>query len=253
MATKRRQVRKRQTRRRRQAGGGTEEDYEIIRTIYAHNGDPGAMIAAIYTTKALYNKCTEYPPASQLGKGQVIPVRYARPKGMKPLNSVLRCAYNMFDIYAGKARGSESERAEWEMARQLCMKLKQAFQTFTDADYDPETRMGPSKGKQKKADNLFERIGQFIYEMSGAKAERERANFERRARAVEAERMEAGRARMMTETRRTERSAASTAPATSAAPCGGAGCNTRNAAAFDPMVVSAKNAYLAGKGPVEFW
>jgi hypothetical protein len=215
MVTKRRQIRKRQTRRRRQTGGGEAEDREIIRTIHTEVKDAGVMIAMIYKTKSIYDKCTEYAPASPLGRGHVIPDRYSRPKaGMKPLNSVLRCAYNFFDIYANKARGNNAEPPEWEMARQICQKLNESFWIFMAADYDPEHRIAPSKAKVKKADNLFGRISHFIEVLSGpSRAEMEAAARERVARGEELERKEAERARKIAEEARKTKK-----------PCGGAGC-----------------------------
>lgn len=172
MATTRRQLRKRQTRRRRvsrrQVGGTVEEDYTIIRTIHRHISNPGEMIAAIYTTRGLYAKIPDSPPGSAIGE-DVIPEHYARPHPkMKPLNSVIKGAFNFFQPYAGRARGSESERAEWEMAKQINNKLSLAFLIFIGTNTRTVMERGvahsipASTTKLKQANKLFGDIARSI-------------------------------------------------------------------------------------------
>lgn len=162
--TRRRHPQRRQTRRpHRQTGGAIEEDYEIIRSVYRYIDDPGVMIAAIYNTRELYEKCTSHAPKSLLGgkraRDIAVPDRYARPEPrMKPLNSVLRCAFNFFDRYADKARGDDAEPGEWAMAKRINIELEAVFWMFVHAT--PE--MKPSRSKSEKADKLFNRIRHYI-------------------------------------------------------------------------------------------
>lgn len=211
MATRRRHPRRRQTRRpHQQSGGGREEDFDVIRSVYRYITDPGVMIAAIYNTHELHDSFSVHAPKSQLGGKEarhvVIPDRYTRPEPrMKPLNSVLRCAYNFFDQYAGKSRGDDAEPGEWAMAKDINKKLEIVFWTFVDAD--PDRR--PSRSKIDKADKLFNRIRHYI----GAATRSPRAGagaeeIEDRVKAAERREKERGREARAEMAARAEREAA---------------------------------------------
>lgn len=198
MRATRRQLRKNaQTRRRRrQAGGGEVEDFEIIRLIHTEVNDPGAMIGMLYKTKEIYDSCPAFPPASPMGgpraRDIAIPEPFARPKsGMKPLNSMLRCAFNFFFKYANRSRGSNDEAKELGMAEAICAKLTEVFWIFVNAN--PE--LAPSRGQREKADKLFRRIGHFIGALSVSAAAEEENTRERLARAKAAQEREAAYAK----------------------------------------------------------
>lgn len=167
MATRRRHPRRRQTR--RQTGGGREEEFDIIRAVYRHVGSPGALIAAIYNTREIYGKCSEAPPKSRLGYDGhheiAIPERYGRPDPhKKPLNSVIRCAFNFFNKHASEFRDEEGGHDELRQARHITIELRGIFATLVDADSEKR----PSGNKIKKADKLFHSIRDHMGRESGA-------------------------------------------------------------------------------------
>lgn len=200
MATRRRHPRRRQTRRRQIGGGKTEQAFDVIRSVYRHIGSPGSLIAAIYNTREIYGKCPESAPRSQLGynghREVAIPERYGRPDPhKKPLNSVIRCAFNFFNDYANEYRREEGGHDELRQAMRITNELRLIFETLVDAD--PEK--APTGGKIKRADRLFLNIREHMGRETGAAggagdavrehikaAERREKEREREARAAAA-------------------------------------------------------------------
>ena len=162
MATRRRHPRRRQTRRsHQQSGGGREEDFDVIRSVYRNIHNQGGLIAAIYNTREIYNSnsCRDAAPKSQLGynghRETSIPDKYTRPDyDKKPLNTVIRCAFNFFNKYASEYRGEEGGYEELEQAAKINNQLRVIFRTLVDGD----PVMATSGGAIKKAEKLFNSI-----------------------------------------------------------------------------------------------
>jgi hypothetical protein len=161
-----------------------------------------AAIAYLYRT-SLYVSCPGAAPRSAItrdARAHVV-MRYNSPRGMKPLNSMLRHAYNFFydiqrmmnwDDYEAR---NNARNVVFFRARSICAAISEAFGILVEADM--------SRTKDGTASRLFRMITDYIGALpntlaaqraaDAAEAEERRKAAEARAK-VDAERAAAAKA-----------------------------------------------------------
>jgi hypothetical protein len=153
----------RATRRVVQRGGDRAQDFAIINEVYSHIRNTGELIASIYNVKRIYNSCPGYAPKSRLGgkKGDalVVPSHLNLPRGpteraLKPMNMMLRHAYNFFFKYAElKTTNTNVDLPEIIRANGICQKLQDAFLVFNRAAGEYAT-IPAKKAAKKQFDSI---------------------------------------------------------------------------------------------------
>jgi hypothetical protein len=127
---------------RRQYGGNPEaRDLETIDKYYAYVENPAKLIGKLYTE--MYFKCPAYAPKSKLGgkEGDRLHIleenNFPESKTKKPLSSIIRCAYNLFEKYASRKTGdtwNDDKPLQYRKAGKLCSALEIALITLTKSN-----------------------------------------------------------------------------------------------------------------------
>ena len=138
----RRQSRKSCRQTRRQYGGNPEaRDLDTIDKYSAYVDNPAKLIGKLYTE--MYFKCPAYAPKSKLGgkEGDKLHIleenNFPESKIKKPLSSIIRCAYNLFEKYASRKTGdtwNDDQPPQYRKAGKLCSALERALITLTKSN-----------------------------------------------------------------------------------------------------------------------
>lgn len=141
-----------------------------------------ATVAYLYTT-SLHGSCPASAPRSNITRDArlYVPTHYNTPRGKKPLNSMLRHAFNFFydiqrmmnfDDYDAR---DDARNAVFFRARSLCASLSEAFGILVEA--------GLSRTKDSAASRLFRYICDYSIVLPLTASEQRAADAEERRRA----------------------------------------------------------------------
>jgi hypothetical protein len=141
-----------------------------------------AVVAFLYTT-SLHGSCLDSAPRSAITRDArlYVPGRYNSPRGLKPLNSMLRHTFNYFydiqrmmnwDDYEAR---SEMKNIVFFRARSLCATISEAFAILVEA--------GLSGNKDSAAASLFRYISDYCVVLPRTCSEQRAAEAEERRRA----------------------------------------------------------------------
>ena len=165
----------------------SDETKDLILKAYAYVEDsrePRHLAAAVafFYNSSLHGSCPAAAPRSNLARDARInvPWHYNNPRGMKPLNSMLRHAFNYFydiqrkfnfDDYEARA---EKKNVVFFRARSLCATISEVFSILVESSY--------SRSKDEVASRLFRQICDYCYRMPRTIKERRAADEEERRR-----------------------------------------------------------------------
>jgi hypothetical protein len=141
-----------------------------------------AAVAFLYST-SLHGSCPAAAPRSNITRDArlYVPGHYNSPRGMKPLNSMLRHTFNYFDNIQRmmnwddyEARG-EMKNVVFFRARSLCATISEVFGILVEA--------GLSRNKDAAASSLFRQISDYCVVLPRTCSEQRAAEAEERRRA----------------------------------------------------------------------